>query len=54
MSVDAPPSLMTAEEMLALPEDDIGRELINGELREEPMTRRNQWHSGTEANIAHH
>lgn len=33
-------SLMTTEELLALPEDGIYRELINGELREYPMTAR--------------
>jgi Uma2 family endonuclease len=45
---------MTTEEMLALPENGMDRELINGELREYPMTKRNQWHSGTEANIAYY
>jgi hypothetical protein len=30
-------SLMTAEELLALPDDGIDRELIRGELREYPM-----------------
>ncbi len=33
-------SLMTAEELLALPDDGIDRELIRGELREYPMTTR--------------
>ena len=33
-------SLMTAEELLALPDDGIDRELIRGELRENPMTTR--------------
>src|SRR5689334_17467074 len=54
MSVATPPSLMTTEEMLALPENGMDRELINGELREYPMTKRNQWHSSTEANIAYY
>src|SRR5438876_1000746 len=45
--------LMTAEELLALPEDEeVERELIRGELREEPMTRRNPGHSGTEAHLS--
>jgi Uma2 family endonuclease len=44
---------ITTEEMLALPEDDgIDRELIRGELREEPMTKRNRWHSAVEARLA--
>lgn len=44
--------LMTTEELLALPQDDISRELIRGELREEPMTRRSRLHARTEARIA--
>jgi Uma2 family endonuclease len=43
---------MTAEELLLLPEDDIDRELIGGELRERPRTRRNRRHSRSEAKIA--
>ena len=31
-------SLMTTEELLALPDDGIDRWLIAGELRERPMT----------------
>jgi len=38
-------SLMTTEELLALPEDGTDRWLIAGELRERPMTRRNRFHS---------
>jgi Uma2 family endonuclease len=38
-------SLMTTEELLALPEDGTERWLIAGELRERPMTRRNRFHS---------
>jgi Uma2 family endonuclease len=41
----AAPSLMTTEELLALPEDGMERWLIDGQLRERPMTRRNRWHS---------
>jgi Uma2 family endonuclease len=44
---------MSTEELLTLPNDGFERELIRGELREKPMTRRNRWHSGTEARIAH-
>jgi Uma2 family endonuclease len=35
----------TTDELLALPEDGVERELIRGELREEPMTKRNPSHS---------
>ncbi len=45
--------LMSAEEFLALPEDGTHRELIRGRLIEEPMTYRNRWHAGTEANVAY-
>jgi Uma2 family endonuclease len=37
-------SPMTAEELLALPDDGIDRELIDGELREYPMTTRGTPH----------
>jgi Uma2 family endonuclease len=36
---------MTTEEMLALPRDGKERWLIDGELREKPMTIRNRFHS---------
>lgn len=41
-------TLMTAEELLAMPEDGMDRELIRGELRERPLTKRNRFHSGAE------
>ncbi|CAN5909078.1 Uma2 family endonuclease [soil metagenome] len=49
----APPERkpMTAEELMALPDDGVRREIHRGELRETPMTRRNRKHSGVEANI---
>src|SRR4051812_32491393 len=54
MSLATPPARpMTAEELMALPDDGVERELIRGELREKPMTRRNPMHSEVEANIAH-
>jgi Uma2 family endonuclease len=43
----------TADDLMAMPDEGIRRELIRGELRETPMTRRNRSHSGVEANIAH-
>ena len=41
----AQPKMMTVEEFLELPDDGVDRELILGELRERPMTRRNPEHS---------
>ncbi|MFO0953915.1 MAG: Uma2 family endonuclease [Isosphaeraceae bacterium] len=52
MSVLANEKLVTTEELLALPEDGVDRELIRGSLRERPMTRRNRWHSRVETVIA--
>ena len=43
---------MTNDEFLALPEDGAERNLIRGILWEKPMTRRNRFHSKTEAAIA--
>jgi Uma2 family endonuclease len=47
-----PPKLITIEEFLVLPEDGIDRDLINGQIREQPMTKRNRFHAETEATIA--
>src|SRR5438876_636663 len=44
--------LLTTEQLLAMPEDGKERWLINGELRQKEMTRRNRGHSRVEANIA--
>ncbi len=52
MSIANPPS-MTTEELMALPSDGIDRDLIRGQLRERPMTRRSRPHSRTEASIAY-
>jgi Uma2 family endonuclease len=43
---------MTAEELLALPDDGIDRELIDGELREYPMTTRGTPHCNAMTNLA--
>jgi Uma2 family endonuclease len=43
---------MTAEEVLALPDDGVHRALIRGELREWPMTYRNRTHARLEARLA--
>ena len=48
----APPTRMTTEEMLALPENGMDRELIRGELRETPVTKRNFDHSSVLSEIA--
>lgn len=53
MNETATVALMTTEELLALPDDGIDRELIHGQLREKPMTRRNRRHSRTMANLTH-
>ncbi len=47
-----PPRWMTLEELLALPEADVERDLIEGQLVERPMTKRNRWHGGVEVRIA--
>lgn len=52
MSTAELPKLVTLEEFLALP-DDMDRELIRGEVRERPMTKRNRFHAETEAKLAY-
>src|SRR5262245_11083303 len=44
-------SLMTTEALLALPDDGIDRWLIAGELREQPRTKRNRYHSRVMARV---
>jgi Uma2 family endonuclease len=44
--------LLTTEDLLAFPDDGVDRDLIRGELRERPMTRRSRPHSRTEARVA--
>jgi Uma2 family endonuclease len=54
MSVVETPRKMTAEELLAMPDDGVERWLIRGELRENresDMNRRNPDHSGTLSNV---
>src|SRR5262245_55737576 len=43
---------MTTEEMLALPATGVERWLIDGELREKPMTVRNRFHSRLTTRVA--
>lgn len=55
MSIVETPRKMTAEELLALPDDGVERWLIRGELRENPgihIHRRNPDHSGTMTRVA--
>lgn len=42
-----PISAVTTEELLALPENGVERDLIRGQVREKEMTRRNRRHSRT-------
>jgi Uma2 family endonuclease len=44
---------MTTEEMLALPRNGVARWLIEGQLREKPMTIRNRFHSRIMANSSY-
>jgi Uma2 family endonuclease len=52
----ASPPLMTTEELLAMPDDGVERWLIRGRLREsreDPMTKRNRFHSRAMVRVAH-
>ncbi|MEW4566438.1 Uma2 family endonuclease [Tautonia sp. JC769] len=46
-----PTAPSSADDLIAMPDDDVRREIIRGELRETPMTRRNKNHSRIEATI---
>ena len=48
------PKRMTIDKFLALPDDGVDRELINGEVREKGITVRNELHRVTMASIARH
>jgi Uma2 family endonuclease len=52
LAAPPPPQPLTAEALLAMPDDGVDRYLIRGELRERPMTRRNRKHARVEARIA--
>jgi Uma2 family endonuclease len=49
MNDSAVANMITTEELLAMPDNGVDRELIRGQLKEKPMTRRNPLHS--EVNI---
>lgn len=51
MTSAASARLMTTDELLAMPDDGIDRWLVDGELREQPMTKRNRLHSRILARI---
>ncbi len=51
MSTAVVPATMTTEEMLAMPDNGVERWLIEGRLREKPMTVRNRWHSRIMARV---
>jgi Uma2 family endonuclease len=53
MSAPAEVKLMTAEDLLLLPDDGVERWLNQGQLREKPLTYRNRWHSQIEATIVY-
>lgn len=53
MSAPAALRPMTTEELLAMPDDGMERELIRGELWERPMTVRNRWHTRIESKLAY-
>lgn len=53
MSAPLAASLMTTEQLLATPEDGMDRDLIRGELRERPMTRRSRLHARTESRLSY-
>lgn len=48
----AAPTILTGEELVALPDDGTEREIIRGELRGRPMTRRNPRHSTAMTRLA--
>ncbi len=52
MAVAAPPKSWTTEEMLALPANGVERWLVQGQVREKPMTVRNLTHSRIMATVA--
>ncbi len=52
MAVAEAPTMMTTEEMLALPQNGQERWLVQGHLKEWPMTVRNRWHSRIMVRVA--
>ncbi len=46
-------TLLTTEQFLALPDDGLERNLIRGQLRQKPMTRRNRFHTFVVTQVAY-
>jgi len=44
---------MTADQLLAMPDDEIARELIRGQVREKLVTKRNRFHTRAVARLSH-
>jgi len=53
LAAPSPSRAMTAEELMALPEDGVDRELIRGALRKRPRTLSSRNHSETQASVVH-
>ena len=53
MNATAITSTMTTEELFALPDDGIERDIIRGELREYPVTKRSRRHSKVMVAVGH-
>ncbi len=51
MNILTTPALLTTDDLLAMPDNGTERWLINGQLRERPMTVRNRFHSRIMARI---
>ncbi|HBJ36945.1 MAG TPA: hypothetical protein DDZ51_19745 [Planctomycetaceae bacterium] len=46
-------SWVTTEQLLAMPDDGVDRELIHGELRENATTKRNRFHTRTVSRLTY-
>lgn len=53
MSTEAATTALTSEDLLAMADDGVGRQLIRGRLLEERVTRRNPRHSRVEMTIGY-
>lgn len=53
MNATVTTTTMTTEELFALPDDGIERDLVRGELREYPITKRNRQHSRVMVAVGH-
>lgn len=53
MNATVTTATLTTEELFALPDDGIERDIIRGELREHPTTKRNRRHSRVMMSVGH-